>query len=139
MLNEMRTDRPAPLVQIIFCMEVNALNKLDFLSGGGEAGQVIRSIDWLATPAGLPATWPQQLHTAVSILLHSHVPMFIAWGPTGTLLYNDAFQPLIPGVPAEAVGKPVQTVFAEQWHILEPAFGLSNRESLQQYPISGSP
>jgi PAS domain S-box-containing protein len=103
-------------------MEVNALNKLNFLSGGGEAGQLIRSIDWSGSPAGLPATWPQQLHTAISIILHSHVPMFIAWGPAGTLFYNDACQPLTAAFSGTAMGQPVQTVFAEKWHGLGPAF-----------------
>ena len=105
-------------------MEVNALNKLDFISGGGEAGQLIRSIDWSANPpaGGIPANWPQQLQTAISIILHSHVPMFIAWGPSGTLFYNYACQPLLISFPGEAMGQPVQTVFAEQWNMLSPAF-----------------
>jgi PAS domain S-box-containing protein len=103
-------------------MEVNALNRLEFLSGGGEAGQLIRSMDWSASPAGMPASWPQQLHTAISILLHSHVPMFIAWGPSGALLYNDACQPLIADHTTQAMGQPVQTIFAEQWPVLSSAF-----------------
>ena len=109
---------------INLCMEVNALKESAFLSGGGEAGKLIRSIDWAAN--GLlgenPANWPQQLQTAISIILHSHVPMFIAWGATGTLLYNDAFQPLITGFSKEAMGQPVHTIFAQQWNTLAPAF-----------------
>src|SRR5688572_33510596 len=103
-------------------MKVNALNELNFLSGGGEAGQLIRSMNWSASPAGTPATWPQQLCTALNIILHSHVPMFIAWGPSGSLFYNDACQSLIAGLLTEAMGQPVQTVFAEKWHELAPAF-----------------
>lgn len=103
-------------------MEVNALKKMDLLTGGGEAGDLIRSMDWSASPAGDPATWPQQLHTAISIILHSHVPMFIAWGPTGALLYNDPCQPLMAGFGKEAMGQPVHTVLAEQWNELAPAF-----------------
>lgn len=108
--------------QIIFCMEVNALNKPEFISGGGEAGQLMRSTNWSASPVGVPATWPQQLHTTISIILHSHVPMFVAWGPAGAILYNDACQPLVEAFPGEAMGQPVQTVFAEQWNTLSPAF-----------------
>jgi hypothetical protein len=61
-------------------MEVNALKKTHFLTGGGEAGELIRSINWLAGgPFGEnPANWPQPLQTAIRIILHSHVPMFIA-------------------------------------------------------------
>lgn len=103
-------------------MEVNALKESAFLSGGGEAGKLIRSIDWTASATGSPANWPQQLQTAISIILHSHVPMFIAWGATGALLYNDACQPLIAHFSKEAMGQPVHTIFAEQWHVLAPAF-----------------
>src|SRR5690349_7892161 len=103
-------------------MEVNTLNKQDFLSGGGEAGQIIRSIDWSTTPIGIPATWPQSLQTTIRILLQSHVPMFIAWGPSGTVFFNDVCQPLIEGQSAKAMGHPVQTLFASQWKTLGPVF-----------------
>ncbi|MBO9205297.1 MULTISPECIES: PAS domain S-box protein [Niastella] len=56
------------------------------------------------------------------IITQSHVPMFVAWGPAGTLFYNEACQPLIGLPPAEALELPVQTVFAGNWEILGPAF-----------------
>jgi len=107
-------------------MEVNALNKLDFLTGGGEAGEILRSTNWPATPAGEPAIWPQSLRTTLSILLQSHVPMFIAWGPSGTLFFNDACQPLFH-VPAShsiqsLMGQPAPTVLTGLWSTLQPAF-----------------
>ncbi|MBC7494305.1 MAG: hypothetical protein H7221_04795, partial [Flavobacterium sp.] len=45
----------------------SAAKTLDFLSGGGEMGKLIRSKDWSKTALGLPDTWPQSLRTAVSI------------------------------------------------------------------------
>lgn len=101
-------------------MEVNALKNLAFLSGGGDAGELLRSMNWTTSAVGDPAGWPQQLQTAISILLHSHVPMFVAWGPDGALLYNDACKPLLGKAPTEAMGQPVYTVLADQWHMLEP-------------------
>ncbi|AEV98966.1 hypothetical protein A4D02_10440 [Niastella koreensis] len=58
-----------------------------------------------------------------NIICQSHVPMFIAWGPSGTMYYNDACQPLL-GIehPLEAFEFPVQTVFAGNWDQLGPAF-----------------
>lgn len=103
-------------------MEVNALNNQDFLSGGGEAGKIIRSIDWSTTPVGAPATWPQSLQTTIRIVLHSHVPMLIAWGPTGTLFFNDACRALVECQPAQAMGRPAHTVFGDRWKILGPVF-----------------
>jgi hypothetical protein len=54
---------------------------LDFLSGGGNLGALIRSRDWTATPLGLPHAWLQTLKTLVSVMLGSSQPMIIAWGP----------------------------------------------------------
>src|SRR5262249_46652439 len=39
---------------------------LSFLAGGGEMGELTRSMDWSTSPVGLPAGWPQSLKTAVS-------------------------------------------------------------------------
>jgi len=38
---------------------------LDFLVGGGEMGELIRTKDWRATALGDPAHWPLSLRTAV--------------------------------------------------------------------------
>ncbi|MFL5748936.1 MAG: PAS domain S-box protein [Niastella sp.] len=57
-----------------------------------------------------------------NIVSQSHVPMFIAWGPSGTLYYNDACKPLIGLSPTEAMGLSLQTVFARNWSKLGPAF-----------------
>jgi PAS domain S-box-containing protein len=57
-----------------------------------------------------------------NIISQSHVPMFIAWGPSGTLFCNDACQPLTGLSRAEAKGLTVQTVFADNWHKLGPVF-----------------
>ena len=43
----------------------------DFLAGGGEMGERMRSLDWSRTPVGAPEAWPQSLRTAVSMLLPS--------------------------------------------------------------------
>jgi len=62
---------------------------LDFLSGGGELGELIRAYDWTRTPLGPPAFWPQSLKTAVRILLTSRQPFWLGWGPELTYLYSD--------------------------------------------------
>ena len=68
-----------------------------FLSGGGSLGALIRAHDWAETPLGPPDGWPQSLRSALSICLHSSFPTAIYWGPSLTLLYNDAWAP----IPAE--------------------------------------
>ena len=64
---------------------------VDFLSGGGELGKLIRGYDWLRTPLGPLEGWPQSLKTATAILLRSPVPIVLLWGPDGIMIYNDAY------------------------------------------------
>jgi PAS domain S-box-containing protein len=56
------------------------------------------------------------------IISQSHVPMFMAWGPSGTLFYNDACQPMMRISSAGVTGLSLQTVFAGNWHKLGPAY-----------------
>jgi signal transduction histidine kinase len=91
--------------------------------GGGEMGALMRSIDWAQTPVGPQETWPQSLRTALSILLESRFPMYIAWGPQFVQFYNDGYRPILgsakhPG----AMGRGAGATFAESWHIIGPMF-----------------
>ena len=63
------------------------------LAGGGQMGALMRAVDWSQTPVGPVSGWPQSLRTAVSILLESKFAMMIAWGPSFTHFYNDAYRP----------------------------------------------
>ena len=42
-------------------------NRLDFLSGGGEIGTLMRAHDWSATPLGPPELWQEGLKTLVGV------------------------------------------------------------------------
>ncbi len=53
----------------------------DFLAGAGEMATLMRAYDWTTTPLGEPEGWPSGLRTAVRLLLNSHHPMHIFWGP----------------------------------------------------------
>lgn len=84
---------------------------LTFLSGGGEMGELIRAFDWASTPLGAPSLWPDALRTLVRVMLSSRQPMFIAWGPDRTMLYNDGYAPMCTNRHPWALGRP----FAEVW------------------------
>ena len=58
-------------------------------------GAQMRSFDWSTCPIGVPATWPESLRTLTNVMLSSNQPMFIAWGPSRTLLYNDAYSEVL--------------------------------------------
>jgi signal transduction histidine kinase len=50
-------------------MRVNAGEGWDFLSGGGEIGELIRSQDWSQTPIGPIETWSPALRTVIKLML----------------------------------------------------------------------
>ncbi len=95
----------------------------DPLAGGGEMGALMRSIDWSQTAVGASEGWPQSLRTALSILLETGFPMYIAWGPEFTQFYNDGYRPILGSTkhPA-AMGRSTRETFAEIWHIIGPMF-----------------
>ncbi len=95
----------------------------DVLAGGGEMGALMRTIDWSRTPVGPVESWPQSLRTALSILLETGFPMYIAWGPRFTQFYNDGYRPILGSTkhPA-AMGASTRDTFAEIWNIIGPMF-----------------
>ncbi|HEY0748114.1 MAG TPA: PAS domain-containing protein [Steroidobacteraceae bacterium] len=94
---------------------------LAFLQGGGEMGALIRAHDWSATSIGPPERWPAPLRTVVALLLSSHQPMYIWWGPQLLCFYNDAYRQSIgPERHPSSLGAPGREVWAEIWHIIGP-------------------
>jgi len=84
----------------------------EFLSGGGGAGELIRSMDWSATSLGSRNSWPENLRTVVNLILANSFPMAILWGvtwststmtPTG--LSPPADIPMRWGSPSERCGR----------------------------------
>jgi hypothetical protein len=55
-------------------------------------GALMRTIDWRNTAVGPVASWPQSLRTALSILLETDFPMYIAWGREFTQFCNHAYR-----------------------------------------------
>jgi PAS domain S-box-containing protein len=93
---------------------------LNWLAGGGELGALMRANDWAATALGPVGRWPQSLRTAVSILLNSRHPMFVAWGPRLNFLYNDGYAPIFGAKHPAALGGPFAEVWSEIWHDIKP-------------------
>lgn len=73
----------------------NSNSDLVFLKGGGEMGELIRGNAWAGSTLGTPADWHIALKHAVSIMLRSNLPMLICWGTDLTMLFNDAFRPVL--------------------------------------------
>jgi signal transduction histidine kinase len=87
----------------------------DWLTGGGEMGQLIRGFDWSQTSLGPIESWPQSLLSAVSILLPSKAQIAMFWGPDLITLYNDAYRPVLGDKHPGALGVAVREVWREIW------------------------
>ena len=82
-------------------------------------GSMMRAHDWTISPLGPHENWPQSLKTAVSLMLNSLYPMFIAWGPDQLFLYNDAYRSILGSKHPDALGRPFGVVWPEIWDDIE--------------------
>jgi hypothetical protein len=79
----------------------------------------MRAHDWSATPLGPAPGWPAPLRTLVPLMIGSRQPMFIAWGPQGTLLYNDGYAAILGRKHPAALGAALD-VWSEIRSDIEP-------------------
>lgn len=100
---------------------------IGFLSGGGNLGQLIREFDWIATPLGAPHTWPQNLRTALRIMLTSRQPIWIGWGRELIYFYNDPYKSIIGGKHPWALGRKTSEVWREIWGDIGPMLDTAMR------------
>ena len=84
--------------------------------------EAILAKDWSATELGHPTTWPQALRSIVGLIFASGKPMFVVWGPSRALLYNDAYVPLLGPKHPGALGQPYFSVWPSAQDELEPLF-----------------
>ena len=83
-------------------------------------GALMRAHDWSTSPLGPPSGWPQSLRTAVSLVVNSGHPMFIAWGPELGFIYNDAYAEILGAKHPDALGRRFQDIWAEIWDDVGP-------------------
>jgi PAS domain S-box-containing protein len=93
------------------------------LAGGGEAGALMRAIDWSKNPLGPVSGWPGTLRTTVGIMLSSSFAMRVLWGPELIFLHNDAYRPVLGASKyPRAMGSRCADSFAEVWDVVGPMF-----------------
>lgn len=95
---------------------------LNWLAGGGEMGELIRSMDWSKTPLGPLSDWPQSLRTSVSLCLSSTFPILVCWGPDDIQIYNDAYRPICGDLHPSSMGAPFKVVWASALPVVGAAF-----------------
>ena len=101
-----------------------------WLAGGGETGRLLRSMDWSQTPLGPMDAWPAGLRTTVSLVMESHFPIALTWGPGHTLIYNDGYWPLCGDKHPSALGSDFRECWASAW----PAVGEAYASALAGQP-----
>jgi signal transduction histidine kinase len=89
-------------------------------AAGGQAGELMRRVDWAKTPLGPVEGWSQALRTLVGVLLRNHSPMLLWWGPDLVQLYNDAYRPVLGDKHPQAMGQPTRECWSEIFHIIGP-------------------
>ncbi len=72
--------------------------------------------------ATLP-TWPEGMRAIADLIVASHFPMAIAWGPDLRLFFNDAYAELLGDKHPGAMGQPLPLVRPELWPQLAPFVG----------------
>ena len=83
--------------------------------------ELVAKFDWAATPLGPAAAWPDSLRAVVRIVLTSGFPMWMAWGPKLTFIYNDAYARTTLGKKHPwALGRPASEVWHEIWKEIDP-------------------
>jgi len=118
---------------------------LSFLRDGGEMGRRIEAFGWDTTPLGPIDRWPAPLLASVKVMLLTGLPMYVAWGPELTLIYNDAYAATVPERHPESLGRPIRSVWDhEAWSIIGPEIeaALAGRPSFvndRPHPLGSSP
>jgi len=79
----------------------------------------VRAYPWATTPLGPTQVWPQSLRTATGLVLHAKQPMFLAWGPELTLIYNDDYAGILGSKHPNALGQAFDSAWSDIW----PQFG----------------
>ncbi len=91
-------------------------------AGPGEMRVRCRALDWASTALGPAAAWPAALRTAVRLTLDAPVATSLWVGESYTLIYNDAYRPILGAKHPAALGRSGAAVWDELWPALEPQF-----------------
>jgi PAS domain-containing protein len=75
----------------------------------------IRHVDWEASSIGPMASWPPELKHIVRLMMADTSPRVLYWGPTHTILYNEAYIPLVGDKHPVMQGKNAPDIFPEFW------------------------
>lgn len=91
-----------------------------FSWGSGRMVRATAGHDWDVTPLGPIEDWSTALTTTVRMMLSQRHAMCMFWGPELTMLYNDAYAPLLGAKEGRALGAPFRRIWSDVWADVEP-------------------
>lgn len=83
-------------------------------------GRLTRETDWSASPLGPRELWPVSLLSTLNLMLNCPDSACLIWGPEHVFFFNDAYRPLLPVAPADALGRPIASVWGHAWEQMRP-------------------
>ncbi len=90
------------------------------LHGAGEMVGLVRDFAWDGTGLGSPSGWSPVLRALVDAALAAAYPVVLAWGPGATMVYNDAFRPLLGTRHPAALGSDARALWSAPGGALAP-------------------
>ncbi|KAI1840454.1 hypothetical protein JX266_013338 [Neoarthrinium moseri] len=75
----------------------------------------VRSVDWENSSIGPMSTWCRELKQMVRFAVTDTSPVILYWGDTFTIVYNEAYIPLVGAKHPGMLGKDATDVFPEFW------------------------
>jgi hypothetical protein len=85
-----------------------------------EHNEYFLSRPWHETALGPIITWPTILKATVQHMMGCPYPVFLAWGPTGIMLYNLPYRRVVGKKHPFVLGKPYSEAWSEVWDTLRP-------------------
>ena len=83
-------------------------------------GRAIAQFDWSCSELGPIDGWSEALRAAISMTLNSPYAMCMAWGPSLTFFYNDAYSLVLGKRHGSSLGMPIKEVWWDIWETIGP-------------------
>ncbi|MDK9556018.1 EAL domain-containing protein [Marinobacter sp. M216] len=97
----------------------------EWLLGGGEMGELVRSMDWSRTPLGPRENWPHIMRSVVNLCLNTSFPINVVWGPHRVQIYNDSYRAFCGDKHPESMGQDFREMWDSIWHLVDDAFEMA--------------
>ncbi|KAH8649046.1 hypothetical protein BX600DRAFT_388716 [Xylariales sp. PMI_506] len=102
--------------------------------GMTEFQHFVKGLDWQNTKLGPMSTWPRELKQMVRLIMADSNPSILYWGDSFTLIYNEAYIPMIGEKHPDIQGKDAPDAFPDFWPYFD---GILNEQRFTGKPAVG--